>query len=416
MNRPAGTSSRTGRVNREGEIIVIRRFIIAFVTLALGACSSSPNGRLQLAAPPQLSAVYSEVNMQLLLITEANSRQACEDADCTHKRAFDRTVLRLGTRLAQTAFENHPALTTQFDKFEFVIAEKSGPGTLSSSAGRVVIFRGVQNLKLGEEALAFLIAREMGHVISRHHEENSATSILFSVLAAVFIPMSNLISGSAALAQTASASAMSSAATSAASFIGSKLTIASYKQEQSHEADVIALSLLKCLGWSSQEIADALVAQSRLLGTDSWCKDLRESTEDVVRLAGAAQNNINELKVVRTDNGKTVISVGLTQAMNSFPEGFTTSSPPRIVLDFNNTTTSLGKAVQDFSENNLHSTQLVQSFGRTRLVLNLNRMLSYNTRLEDKHLLITLQGKATKKMAQGNDSRFATTDTHQSVY
>lgn len=347
--------------------------------------------------------------MQLSLVTEANTVSPCVGSECELNRAFDQMALRLGTRLAQSAFETYPDLTKRFDKFEFVIAEKASQGSVSSAAGTVVIFRSVQKLCLGEEALAFLIAREMGHVIGRHHDENSATSILFSVLAAVFMPVTNLISGSAALAQTASTTAMSTAAASAASFIGSKVTIANYKLDQLHEADAIALSLLGRLGWNKNDIADALVASTRVMGDDSWSKDLRASAEDAVRLAGA-QNSITGLNVGSTGNGKTIITVGLAQPLANLPAGFTTDDPPRIVLDFLNTTNGLGKSVQNFPEGDLHSTNIVQSAGRTRLAINLNRMLSYNTKIEGNILLITLQDKVENIAAIGDTSRFAEAD------
>lgn len=379
----------------------------AFIGVALAACSAStPNGRLQMTAPTQVSAVYSEMNMQLFLVTEANTGSACTAGECELDRAFDRMVLRLGTRLAQSAFMNYPALAERFDKFEFVIAEKAGPGSTSNSAGTVVIFRGVQKLHLDEETLAFLIAREMGHVIGRHHEENSATTVLFSVLASVFLPVTSLISGSAALAQAASTSAMSTAATSAASFIGSKVTIASYQQEQSQEAGAVAFNLLCSLGWSKKDISDALIAGTRVMGDDSWSRDFRASAQEVVTLAGAP-NSITGLNVGLTGNGKTVITVGLAQHPDKLPSGFTTDDPPRIVLDFYNTTNNLGRSALDFPERDLHSTQIIQSAGRTRLVINLNRGFSYNTLIEGKNLLITLQGGVTDMAAVGDTGRLS---------
>lgn len=352
--------------------------------------------------------------MQLSLVTEANTGSPCAGEECELDRAFDQRVLQLGTSLAQSAFETYPDLTKRFGKFEFVIAEKASPGSISSATGTVVIFRGVQKLRIGDEALAFLIAREMGHVIGRHHDENTATSILFSVLAAVFMPVTNLISGSAALAQTASAATTSTAVASAASFIGSKITIASYKLEQSREADTIALGLLGRLGWSKKDIADALVACTRVMGDDSWSGDLRASAEDVVGLTGA-QNSITGLNVGSTDNGETVITVGLAQPLTNLPAGFTTEAPPRIVLDFPDTTNGLGKSVQDFHQGDLYSANIVQAAGRTRLAINLNRMLSYDTRIEGNSLLITLQGKVADiavadTVAISDTSRFGETN------
>ena len=372
--------------------------------MALSSCASSlSGGRMQMTAPTSVSAVYSEVDMNLSLVTEANTVLPCVGAECALDRAFDRKVFRLGASLAQSAFEAYPDLAKRFEKFEFVIAEKANPGSVSNSSGKVIIFRGVQKLRLSDEELAFLIAREMGHVIGRHHDENSATRILFSVLAAAVMPISNLISGSAALVQTASSSALSSAA---ASFVGSNVTIASYKLDQLHEADTIALNLLGKTGWNRNDVADALITRSRYIGDDSWSEGLRVSTEDAIRLA-RAQNSITALNVDRNSHGKTVITVGLAQQLADVPAAFTTDDPPRIVLDFPNTTNGLGKSVGNPQEGDLHSTNIVQVAGRTRLVVNLNRMLSYNARVEGRSLLITLQSKDSDITAIKNVLRIA---------
>ena len=377
--------------------------------MALGACAASPtNGRLQMAAPTSLSAVYSEMDMRLSLVTEADTSSPCAGAECELDRAFDRSVLRLGTRLAQSAFQSYPDLAKRFDKFEFIIAEKSSPGSVSSAAGTVVVFRGVQKLHLGDEALAFLIAREMGHVIGGHHDENTATSILFSVLASVFMPMTNIINGSAALTQTASASAMSTAAASAASFIGSKITIASYKSDQSREADAIALNLLGRLGWDKSDVADALLASAKIINDDSWSQDFRASSDRVIKLA-SVHNSITGLNVGSNSNGKTVIRIELAQPLAKLPAGFTTNTPPRIVLDFPHTTNGSGKSVQDFPDGDLHSAHIVQSAGRTRLAINLNRMLTYNTSIEGNNLLITLQNKGADIAAIDDTSHLVET-------
>jgi len=265
--------------------MVARVWFVVFASMLLGACATSPQGRMQVTVPSSVSAVHSEMGMRLNLISAVDISSSCVGVECRLDRAFDQRVLRLGTRLAQSAFEIYPELTERFSKFEFVIAEKAEPGSASSAAGTVVIFRGVQKLRLDEEALAFLIAREMGHVISRHHDENSATSILFSIAAQVLLPVTNLIRGSAALLQTASATAAASTVSTAASFVGSRIAIESYRSNQLHEADAVALDLLASLGWSRGEVADALVSSTQIVGDDGWSKDLRVSAREVIGLS-----------------------------------------------------------------------------------------------------------------------------------
>lgn len=220
--------------------------------------------------------------MQLQLAGAAEGDR-CAGSECAYARAFEMQVLRLGSRLSQAAFDAYPDLRARIEKFEFIIVDKIAPGATSSANGKVVIFGGIRKLRLDEAALAFVIAREMGHVIARHHDENSAVSILFSVLAQVLLPVANLARGAAAIIQ---ANAVATATvTTAASYVGSRLVKSSYWDDQSQEADTIALSLLGKLGWSTQEVNDALAALARTPHDDSWLKDLHVSAMRSDKLA-----------------------------------------------------------------------------------------------------------------------------------
>lgn len=121
----------------------------------------------------------------------------------------------------------------------------------------------------------------------------------------------------------------------------------------------------------------------------------------------AEQNSITALSISSTGSGKTVIKVELTQPLANSPAGFTINTPPRIAFDFPNTANGLGKSMQDFSEGDLRSANIVQSGNRTRLVINLNQMLNYDTRIEGNNVLITLQGKSAGSVAASEPSRFA---------
>ncbi|OGS98213.1 MAG: secretin [Gallionellales bacterium RBG_16_56_9] len=120
-----------------------------------------------------------------------------------------------------------------------------------------------------------------------------------------------------------------------------------------------------------------------------------------------AQNSIIALNASSAANGTTVIKVELAQPLANLPAGFTINTPPRIAFDFPNTSNGLGKSVQDFTEGDLRSANIVQAGSRTRLVINLNQMLSYDAKIEGSSLLITLQGKAVDMAAVGSTSRFA---------
>lgn len=120
-----------------------------------------------------------------------------------------------------------------------------------------------------------------------------------------------------------------------------------------------------------------------------------------------AQNSITALNVSSPGDGTTVIKVELAQPLANVPAGFTINTPPRIALDFPNTANALGKSAQDFNEGDLRSANIVQAGNRTRLVINLNQMLTYDTKIDGNNLLITLQGKAAGQAAAASTSRFA---------
>src|SRR3990167_4134640 len=119
------------------------------------------------------------------------------------------------------------------------------------------------------------------------------------------------------------------------------------------------------------------------------------------------QNSIISLKASSAGDGTTVIKVELAQPLANVPAGFAINTPPRIALDFPNTANGLGKSAQDFADGDLRSANIVQVGARTRLVINLARMLAYDTKIDGNNLLITLQGKAAEQAVAGSVSRFA---------
>ena len=102
--------------------------------LVVTGCATSPEGRTQLVAPAPLqgfSAVYSEFDMQLQLVT-ATDAPSCKEAECAADRAFDQRILALGNRLADVAFRQHPDLHLRFPRFDIVVADKAAAGAASA--------------------------------------------------------------------------------------------------------------------------------------------------------------------------------------------------------------------------------------------------------------------------------------------
>ena len=120
-----------------------------------------------------------------------------------------------------------------------------------------------------------------------------------------------------------------------------------------------------------------------------------------VSAAGAQetrQNSIESMTVVQQGG---VINVKLTfkDALTTPPYGFSVAKPARIALDFPNTTNGLGKNSQSYNEGDLKSANIVQTDGRTRLVLNLNQAMTYESTIDGSSLLLTLVPSVTRGVA-----------------
>ncbi len=231
--------------------------------------ATSGSGRTQLLAPQDVGIAYSETELQgRLLFTPEHY---CDGRDCEDAASFRREIRLLSGRLTKAARQLAPRLDLPPPRFAVSVPSKGEVGTLSSAAGSVVIFGGLRQVGFEEPALAFLVAREMGHVLSRHHEENSAANVMMSVAAALLFPVGNLLRGAAAILPTGGGA---TAATTVASMAGSSIVKGMYRPDQLREADHLALQLMIEAGWTPIQVADALHAAVPRLRDEGWMGEL----------------------------------------------------------------------------------------------------------------------------------------------
>ncbi|MCX7165849.1 MAG: hypothetical protein NTV11_06195 [Rhodocyclales bacterium] len=254
-------------MNCTPHLFASRMLSLVAVALLSACASTTPGGRSQLAAPEPISSLYSSLDLRLTLASLATVATSCAGIQCQVDKGFERQVVRLGTRLAEAAYESYPELRERIPEFSFVVAEKAEGGSSSEASGTIVIYRGVRKAALDEEALAWLIAREMGRVIARHHDEKSAATILSSLVAQVLLAPANLARGMAFI--------VSSTATA----FGQEFVATGNIPAQRKEADVIALDLLSRQGWSDTEIADSLLDYSHRLDRNSWSEEVRSTVQ-----------------------------------------------------------------------------------------------------------------------------------------
>ena len=105
--------------------------------------------------------------------------------------------------------------------------------------------------------------------------------------------------------------------------------------------------------------------------------------------AASAQNVIEDVTVAKGAAGRTTLTFALKEAPSAAPSVFAIATPPRLVLDFANTT-SLGKATNEVTDSVLRSYNVVQAQGRTRVVLNLTKTQAYELKTEGQRLIVAL--------------------------
>ena len=254
-------------------ISMVTRHAAAALTLACGSVPAHAD-EINLSAAPAVTPAESKasslpsLHSDLKFSVLAPARKAVPDADDVVLKA---QTLRIAESLQAAARGLYADKMKTLRGFDVYIADSKDAETLSSATGKIALYGGIAQLKPADDWLAFVIAREMGHVLADHHDQNSAASILTSVIMNLIIPGSSLIK-------------------TALSFAGSQAAAASGGEKQTQEADEIALKLLEAAGYSSRTVMLNL-AQGPLderLGTSSWADSLRLSARTLIARLNAA--------------------------------------------------------------------------------------------------------------------------------
>ena len=113
-------------------------------------------------------------------------------------------------------------------------------------------------------------------------------------------------------------------------------------------------------------------------------------------LSGVAQqvqaNLLESINTSTLQGGKVIVRVNFKEPLTVLPPGFTVTNPARIALDLPNVVNGLGKNTVEIGEGDVRSVSVVEGSGRTRMVVNLTRSLTYATALDGNSLVITIDG------------------------
>lgn len=243
------------------------------LALVCGCATHPITGREQILALPAVQVAHADVGFALstgarLIAAPPPCEQDCGSVEGQAK--FAGRVETIGTQLETPARSMSPELFERIDRFQVEVNETLGVGTASSAGGRIALGSELAALQPTDTVIAFLLAREMAHVIARHAEENSGAAIVTSVLCV-------LLPGISAIARFV------------ASTLASSALKGSWATQQQHEADEIAVALLARTGRSVLSVAFGLesAAKHARLPDNEWGARFVESAERVALMAAS---------------------------------------------------------------------------------------------------------------------------------
>lgn len=251
----------------------LQEFVVVAVYLGMAACATLPPPERARIADIPLVSIHSDI--AFTISTSARQDAACDDATACPPQEETDAALRFALQVRRIAgvlqigvTSLQPDLARRFPasagrRFDVYVVEGDALGSASSANGRIALNEAFARLPPYDEVLAFVIAREMGHVIARHHEENSAASIAASAILTVLIPGSGMLK-------------------TAISAAGSGLAARSKEDAQALEADAIALGVLRAAGFRLRDVSLSLRSALALPDDGRWSKRFRTSSDNLL--------------------------------------------------------------------------------------------------------------------------------------
>jgi peptidase M48-like protein len=244
---------------------------LGFSLAMLAGCSTNPvTGRDQIVAIPAAQA-HAEIGFALSsgarrISLATPCADACRDEDRLAR--FTLQAALVSAELENAARSLSPDALKRIGSFLVSVEPALGFATGSSASGRIALGSAIAQLEPTDDVIAFLVAREMAHVIARHDEEDSGAKIFSSALT-TFIPGFSVV------------------VKFLASTLGGGALARSWAAEQRREADEIALALLERAGRSAATVAQSLATglKQDKLPEGEWATRYAESAARVAVLA-----------------------------------------------------------------------------------------------------------------------------------
>ena len=110
----------------------------------------------------------------------------------------------------------------------------------------------------------------------------------------------------------------------------------------------------------------------------------------VPQVARAESNSIQSVTSTRQGDA-TYLRITMEKPPANPPAGFTIANPPRIALDFADTTNESGRNSYELSQGDVRKVNIVTAANRSRLVLSLKRPVGYKTEIDGRDVVVTLE-------------------------
>ncbi|MGZ8253620.1 MAG: type IV pilus secretin PilQ [Burkholderiaceae bacterium] len=115
----------------------------------------------------------------------------------------------------------------------------------------------------------------------------------------------------------------------------------------------------------------------------------------------SSDNAIERIDATQTTTG-VVVTIELRNAAAGVPASFSVANPARVALDLPQTVNGLGKNLVELNQGDVRSVNVVQSGGRSRVVVNLKRPVTHNITVDGKRVLVALGGAAGATFASSS--------------
>ncbi len=117
----------------------------------------------------------------------------------------------------------------------------------------------------------------------------------------------------------------------------------------------------------------------------------------------SSDNAIERIDATQTTTG-VVVTIELRNAPSGVPASFSVANPARVALDLPQTVNGLGKNAVELNQGDVRSVNVVQSGGRSRVVVNLKRPVTHNITVDGKRVLVAIGGAAAATFAAGSSA------------